>query len=283
MKIHATCPACQATIAVAAENAGRRARCPKCGGGIPIPDIAPSQSPPQQGKSRSQASASGTSQPRSGAPANSPRGDQPESPPRKARRSEEGQSERPTQKGKSAPQRRRKEPAGDDIWSQPISSYSSPAIEEEHYEAFGIPPKRKRGQGDGEFNPYTAQRETGTYNSHTPPSYKIPLIMAAIGLGSAFLFSGIGLAFPPAVYVGLLIGGLIGTAMALLGGFKILINAFQEGVGIGALYLLCWPYNLYFLISRWDVNQHPFMVHLLGLLVYFVTMAIGIPLLPAPT
>ena len=272
MKIHATCPACQATIAVAAENAGRRARCPKCGGGIPIPDAAPSQSPPPQGKSRPQASASGTSQPRSGAPSDSPRGDQSESPPRKARRSEEGQAERPTQKGKSAPPRRRKEPAADDIWSQPISSYSSPAIEEEHYEAFGIPPKRKRGQGDGEYNPYTAQREVGTYNSYTAPSYKIPLIMAAIGLGAALLFGAIGLAFPPAALAGAVIGGAIGFVLMAWGGLKILGNAFEDSPMTGFLYLMCGPYAIYFLFSRWDINQHPFVVNLLGSVVFTVSM-----------
>ncbi|MEJ7590812.1 MAG: hypothetical protein WKF77_04635 [Planctomycetaceae bacterium] len=274
MKIHATCPACQATIAVGAENAGRKARCPKCGGAILIPGAAASQSPPSPpGKSNPQASPSGTSQPQSGSPSNSPRSDPAESPPRKARRTSEVQGERPPEKGKAPPPRRRKEPAADDIWAQPLSSYSSPAIEEEHYEAFGIPPKRS--QNRGEYNPRTGQREVGTYNSYTAPSYKIPLIMAAIGLGSALLFGGIGLAFPPAALAGMAIGGVIGFLLMAWGGFKILGNAFEDSPVTGFLYLLCGPYALYFLFSRWDVNQYPFFINLMGTLVFVVSMAVG--------
>lgn len=43
MKIHATCLKCQAIIAVAPENAGKKARCPKCKGVIEIPNASPSQ------------------------------------------------------------------------------------------------------------------------------------------------------------------------------------------------------------------------------------------------
>ncbi len=274
MKIHATCPGCQATIAVAAENAGKRARCPKCGGVISIPGAAPSQSPPASpGTSQPQVSRSEQSPPRSGASSNSPRGDQPASPPRKVRRTNEGQGEQPPQKGKSAPQRRRKEPAADDLWNQPLSSYSSPAIEEEHYEAFGIPPKRS--QNRGEYNPRTGQREGGNQNRDTAPSYKIPLIMAAIGLGSAILFGAVGLAFPPAAFAGAGIGGVIGFLLSLWGGLKILSNAFEDSPVTGFLYLICGPYALYFLVSRWDINQHPFIINLLGTVVLIVSMAVG--------
>ena len=277
MKIHATCPGCQATIAVGAENAGRRARCPKCGGAILIPGAAPSQSPTappgtsQPGKSKPQTSPSGTSEPRSGASSGLPRSDQSEAPPGKARRTNEG--ERPPETGKSAPQRRRKEPAADDIWAQPLSSYSSPAIEEEHYEAFGIPPKRD--QNRGKYNPRTGKRDGGADNSYTAPGYKIPLIMAAIGLGSAILFGAIGLAFPPAAFAGAGIGGVIGFLLMLWGGLKILGNAFEDSPVTGFLYLMCGPYALYFLFSRWEINQYPFFINLMGTLVFVVSMAVG--------
>jgi hypothetical protein len=264
MKIHATCPACQATIAVAAENAGKRARCPKCGGAILIPGAAPSQSP---------SAPPGKSQPRSGASSGSPRSDQSESPPRKARRVNEGEGEPSPEKERAAPQRRRKAPAADDIWAQPLSSYSSPAIEEEHYEAFGIPPRRS--QNRGEYNPRTGQREVGTYNSYTAPSYKIPLIMTAIGLGSAIVFGAIGLAIPAAGLAGAAIGGFIGFILMLWGGLKILSNAFEDSPVTGFLYLICGPYALYFLFSRWDINQHPFLINLMGTLVFLVSMAVG--------
>ena len=266
MKIQATCPACQATIAVAAEHAGKRARCPKCGGVISIPGAAPSQSPPASpGKSPS----------RSGASSGSPRGTESESPPRRARRANEGEyeGERSPKKGKAAPQRRRKEPAADDLWGQPLSSYSSPAIEEEHYEAFGI--AGNRGQSRGKTNPRTGKREGGNQGGNTGPSYKVPLIMAAIGLGCALVFGGIGLAFPPAAFAGAGIGGLIGFILMIWGGIKILTNAFEVSPVTGFLYLICGPYAIYFLFSRWDINQHPFIINLLGVVVLIVSMAVG--------
>ena len=229
-----------------------------------IPGAAPAQSPPAP---------PGKSEPRSGASSGSPRGDQPESPPRKARRANEGEGELSPEKGRAAPQRRRKEPAADDIWAQPLSSYSSPAIEEEHYEAFGIPPKSS--QNRGKYNPRTGQRDVGNHNSDTAPSYKIPLIMAAIGLGSAILFGAIGLAFPPVAFVGAGIGGLIGFLLTLWGGLKILSNAFEVSPMTGFLYLICGPYAIYFLFSRWDINQHPFIINLLGTVVLIVSMAVG--------
>ena len=279
MKIHATCPACQATIAVAAENAGKRARCPKCGGAISIPGAAASQAPPAPpgksppGKSKPETSPPGTSQPRSGGASGSSRSDQPEAPPRKARRANGGEAERPPAKGESAPQRRRKEPAADDVWAQPLSSYASPAIEEEHYEALGIPPKS--GQNRGVYNPRTGKREGGNQDGYTAPSYKIPLIMAAIGLGCALVFGGIGFAFPPAALAGAAIGGVIGFLLSLWGGLKILSNAFEDSPLTGFLYLICGPYALYFLFSRWDINQHPFIINLLGTVVLIVSIAVG--------
>lgn len=245
MKIQAICPGCQTTITVAAENAGKRARCPKCGGTISIPGAAPSQSPPAPpGKS------------------------QPESPPRQARRASADEGERPPARNKSAPQRRRKQPAADDIWAQPLSSYSSPAIEEEEFEALGITSNR------GKYNPRTGKREVGNQDDPAP-SYKVPLIMAAIGLGSALLFGGIGLAFPPAALAGAGIGGVIGTILSLWGGLKILSNAFEDSPLTGFLYLICGPYALYFLFSRWDINQHPFIINLLGTVVLIVSIAVG--------
>lgn len=262
MKIQATCPACQATIVVAAEHAGKRARCPKCGGVISIPGAAPSQSPPASpGKSPS----------RSGASSGSPRGTESESPPRRARRANEGddEGERSPEKDRVAPRRRRKEPAADDLWGQPLSSYSSPAIEEEHYEAFGI--AGNRGQSRGKTNPRTGKREGGNQGGYTAPGYKIPLIMAAIGLGSAILFGGIGLAFPPVAIVGITIGGTIGFIMLFWGGLRVLLNAFEVDVLTGILYILFWPYALYFLFSRWEINKHPFLIHLMGILVFFTS------------
>ncbi len=272
MKIQATCPTCQVAIAVAAEHAGKRVRCPKCSGAISIPGAAASQSPPgPPGKSKPQASPLGTSQPSSASASNSPRRDQPEAPPGKARRTNEVPGERPPEKGKSAPQRRRQEPTGDDVWNQPLSSYSSPAIEEEHFDAFGIAPKSGHGQGERHSN--AGQRKGGTSNMSSSPSLKIPLIMAAIGIGSAFLFAAIGLAFPPAL-IGLAIGGLVSAVLAIWGSIKFLMNAFEVAPMTGFLCFFCSPYALYFLVSRWDINKNAFLIYLLGCLVGGISFVI---------
>ena len=264
MKIRATCSSCHTVLAVASENAGKKARCPKCSAIISIPYAAPSQPDTQQ---------AGKPQPQSGTRADSPRSNQPEPPLGQDRRIKEGQRQRPPQKGKTTPPRRRKEPDVEDVWNQPLSSYSSPAIEEEDYEAYGIAPRGRRNRD--EYNPYAAHREVGTYNSYSPPSLKVPLIMAGIGIGSVLLFSAIGLAVPSAAFVGTAIGGLIGSALMMWGGIRLLMNAFEDDPITGVLYLMCGPYAIYFLVSRWSINQHPFLINLLGSLVWIIAMAAG--------
>jgi len=247
MKIHATCPSCHTVLAVAAENAGKKARCRKCGAIISMPDAASSQPETQQ---------TGTSQRKNGSKAESPRSNQPERPPRQ---------------DNATPQRRRKELDVEDVWNQALSSYSSPAIEEEDYEAYGIAPKSSRDRGEN--NPNSAWN--WTYNSHSPPGLKMPLIMAAIGIGSALLFGAIGLAVPTMAFVGTAIGGLIGSALVMWVGIRMLKNAFEDAPLTGFLYLICAPYAIYFLFSRWDINQHPFMINLLGVIVWIASIAIG--------
>jgi hypothetical protein len=43
-----------------------------------------------------------------------------------------------------------------------------------------------------------------------------------------------------------------GTLLSIWYGIKILIEAFRESVLTGILYWLFWPYSLYFIFSRWD-------------------------------
>ena len=105
------------------------------------------------------------------------------------------------------------------------------------------------------------------------PSLKIPLIMAAIGIGSAFLFGAIGLAFPPAL-IGLAIGGLVSAVLAIWGSIKFLMNAFEVAPMTGFLCFFCSPYALYFLVSRWDINKNAFLIYLLGCLVGGISFVI---------
>ena len=257
MKIQVTCDFCKATIAVSAENAGKKARCPKCREIISIPLAESSPAPPQKPRR----------------PSSSPETSPPEPPVRKARKSGDAPPVDASQNHGAAPKKRKKEPAPGDVLSQPLSSYSSPAIEEHEYELYGIEPKR--GGGEGQQGPYRGKREAGSNNGYTPPGYKIPLIMAAVGLGSALVLGGIGLAVPPVGYAGAGIGGVIGFLLSLWGGLKILSNAFEDSFVTGFLYLLCGPYALYFLFSRWEINQHPFFINLMGTLVLFVSMGVG--------
>ena len=269
MKIHATCSKCQATIAVAAENAGKRARCPKCKGAIEIPNADPSQ--PR------------TASPKNGGATDSPQRSRPEQrrqsepPSGKSPSKNRDSHERPRQKNRAPAQRRRKESAEDDLWAQPLSSYSSPAIEEHEYEAYGIAP---RDRGDrGEYNPYAAPgSRSGRRNSDSSgqPGMKIPLIMTAIGMGAGIILGAIGFAFPPAAYAGAAICWLIGCALSMWGGLKLLSNAFEDSPMTGFLYLICGPYAIYFLFSRWDINQKPFLINLLGSLVLLTAVGVSL-------
>ena len=270
MKIHATCLKCQAIIAVAPENAGKKARCPKCKGVIEIPNASPSQ--PR------------TAAPKNGGAADSPQRSrsekkrQSEPPSGKAPSKNRDSHERPRPQSRVPAQRRRKESADDDLWAQPMSSYSSPAIEEHEYEAYGIAPRDRRDPG--EFNPYAApgsRGSRGNSGSSGQPGMTIPLILTAIGMGAGILLGGIGFAFPPAAYAGAAICGFIGFALWVWGGIKIQMNAFEVDLMTGFLNLLCGPYALYFLFSRWDINQNPFLINLLGYLM--CVTAVGVRLI----
>lgn len=257
MKIKVTCDFCKTTLAVPAEKGGKKGRCPKCKEVISIPTVDASSAVPKKADRVSGSASNSTS----------------ESPPRRARRSKENAAEDSKAKRGAASRKKEKEPAVDDIWSQPLSSYSSPAIEEHEYELYGI--EQKQSGSSGQNNPYRAQREVGTYSSYTAPNYKIPMIMAGVGLGSAVVLGGIGFAFPPAALAGAGIGGVLGFLLMLWGGLKILSNAFEDGPLTGVLYLMCGPYALYFTFSRWDVNQHPFIINLMGTVVFFLSMLVS--------
>lgn len=55
------------------------------------------------------------------------------------------------------------------------------------------------------------------------------------------------------------------------------MNAFEVDLMTGFLNLLCGPYALYFLFSRWDINQNPFLINLLGYLM--CVTAVGVRLI----
>ena len=256
MKIHVTCLKCQATMAVSAENAGRKARCPKCRAAIVIPDAIPDKLQ--------------TAVVRSGGSPESARNHPPASATRKAAAVDRATQEQPRQRGKASPTRRRSASAEEDIWAQSLSSYTSPAIEEHEYEAYGIAPRERRGH-----NPYSSPGSGSRNESSEPPGMKIPLIMSAIGMGVALLFGAIGFAFPPAALFGAAIAGLIGVVLSMWGGMKIVMNAFEVGLMTGMLYLFFGPYAIYFLFSRWDINQNPFLINLLGTAVSITAVAVS--------
>jgi hypothetical protein len=249
MKIQATCQTCQARISVDSRNAGKKARCPKCREIIEIPNVDSSQQ--------------STAVPDRGERPDSPRR-RPSRPSSSNSRSEgKDKGEESQRKSRPPAPRRRRESFEEDIWAQPLSSYSSPAIEEHEYEEYGIPQRERR------------IRSAEDSDSSTQPGMKVPLIMAGIGLGSAILFGGIGFAFPPAAFAGTAISGLIGFVLSIWGGMKLLSNAFEDSPMTGFLYLICGPYAIYFLFSRWDINRNPFLINLLGSLVWLASFAVS--------
>lgn len=248
MKITALCPGCAKTLAVAVEHAGKRIRCPNCSGVVQLPTVA---SAPVVGSSV-----------RSAPPVS----------PRTAVRAEKPKAATAPAVRPSSPPRERKPRGGDgepDLWSDSLSSYSSPAISDEQAEYYGLPPKRKKQKSSEEAespSPYYYERQDiGVHHSRQEASFGVPLIMGGVNVGSGLLFTLAELAAPGSALIGIVVSIAIGAALGLWGGLRIVLNAFEEDVLCGLLYLFFGIYAIYFLFSRWEVNRRPFLIYLIGL------------------
>ena len=247
MKITSICPGCAKTLAVAAEHAGKKIRCPNCSGVVQLPQLASVPVATSSGSSTAPVTA------RRVVPAEKPKAMAPAPrtlvPPRT--RKPRGESGDP------------------DLWNESLSSYSSPAIPDEQAESYGLPPKRKKRKSPEEAetsSPYYYERQdVGIHHSREEAGFGVPLILGGINIGSGLMFTLAELAVPGAALIGLVVSIAIGATLALWGGLRIMLNAFEEDVLCGLLYLFIGIYAVYFLFSRWEVNRRPFLIYLIGL------------------
>ncbi len=247
MKITALCPGCAKTLAVAAEHAGKKIRCPNCSGVVQLPEVASAPAVVTSVRAAAPLKA------RAVVRADKPRPVAPEprvsNPPR----------ERKRRNGEGEP----------DLWSESLSSYSSPAIPDEQAEAYGLPPKRKKRKSSEEAessSPYYYERQdVGVHHSRDETSLGVPLIMGGINVGCGLLFAVAELAAQGAAFYGFMVCSVIGLVLGLWGALSILKNAFEEDVLCGILYLVFGIYAIYYLFSRWEINRRPFQIYLIGL------------------
>jgi hypothetical protein len=150
-----------------------------------------------------------------------------------------------------------------DIWSQPLSSYSSPAIEEHEYEQLGIP-RRQPKKNESE-------------NASSEVSLKGPLIFFAIGMITGLVSIGMAFTVPKAgLFVSYAALG-IGALLSVWGHWQIRELAFNESTMTGFLYLWFFPYTIYFIFSRFSETRTAFFAEFMGNIAA-VTGAIGMAL-----
>ncbi|MEZ6062830.1 MAG: hypothetical protein R3C19_21005 [Planctomycetaceae bacterium] len=242
MKITAACPSCEKTLSVGAEHAGKKIRCPACKSVVQLPQVAR----PAAAVSRAGSATTGGERRSSRVASGANTGGQSAKPrrPRTAGRPATDGKRRPRQAAAITP---------DNIWNQPLSSYSSPAIPEEEYEAYGIENRpRRRGPGG---------RLVGDDWEPDPPEETYaPVLIFCLLFGVIGIVGGV-LTFsvPDA---GRILSFISLIPLALASAFqhwRIIGNAYEESTLCG---FLCWafgPYFLYYLVTRWDENRKPFL------------------------
>ncbi len=224
-RIRFSCKGCGRAFAVDAEKAGKKLRCPDCQGVVSVP--FESSGNPTKGKVSAERPAS------------------------------EGAS---TSNGRQThrPVRRKQKSATDDpndIWSQPLSSYSSPAIEQEEYEQYGIAPKRQKVQQETNSNEMTL---TG------------PMVFFGVGVMVGIVAIALAFAVPAAGRITGFVAIGLGSLLSLIGHWKIRETAFQESATCGFLYVWMPFYQPYYILSRFAYIKIPFLVSILGNVILFL-------------
>ena len=159
--------------------------------------------------------------------------------------SEEQSASSPARKAK-----RKKAEDPDDIWSTPMSSYSSPAIEEHEYEQYGIPPKKPRSS-DIEI-------------STNEMTLKGPMIFFVIGLVIGIVSIVLALSAPEAGRI-VSFGAIgIGALISVVGHWKIRETAYEESTSCGIMFVWLPLYQPYYILSRFSQIKTPFLVTVLG-------------------
>lgn len=229
-KIRLNCTNCNRSISVDPEKAGKKIRCPDCQTvlTIPQPSTDGGENPSRRRK-----------------PAPAEESDD------TTATSKLQSSPRPSRKPSRPAQRKSSDAADpDNIWSQPLSSYSSPAIEEHEYQEFGIQHRRPK-----------AREAEG---SSSEVSLTGPIIICVVGLLIGLVSIGLAFAAPQVglymSYAAIGIGGLL----SLWGHWHILALAFRQSSLTGFLYFCFFPYSMYFIFSRFSETKTAFFAQLLG-------------------
>jgi hypothetical protein len=229
-KIRLNCSNCERSISVDPEKAGKKIRCAGCQTVLTVPPATAGvgEKPTRRKK-----------------PAD---GEEPE-----AAVASPNQQLSSKASGKPArPQQRKRSDASnpDDIWSQPMSSYSSPAIEENEYEELGLQRRQPK------------VRETDRASSEV--SLKGPIVICVVGLLIGLVSIGLAFAVPKfGLYMSYGAIG-IGALLSLWGHWQIRALAFSESSLTGFLYLWFFPYSMYFIFTRFSETKTAFFAQLLG-------------------
>jgi hypothetical protein len=165
-------------------------------------------------------------------------------------------SEEQNASGAARKAKRRKAEDPDDIWSQPLSSYSSPAIEEHEYEQYGIPAKKPR-LSDVEI-------------SSDEMTLKGPMIFFVIGLVIGIVSIVLAMSAPEAGRI-VSFGAIgIGALISVVGHWKIRESAYAESTSCGLMFVWLPLYQPYYILSRFSQIKTPFLVTILGNIVAIV-------------
>ena len=228
-KIRLNCNHCNRSISVGSEKAGKKIRCPDCQTVLTIPQPSNDGENPTRRRRSAPAGESDAT----------------------TRASKPQQSSRPSRKPAGPPQRKRSNAADpEDIWSQPLSSYSSPAIEEHEYEEFGIERRQPKVREDEEAS--------------SEVSLTGPIIICVVGLLIGLVSMGLAFAVPQVgLYMSYAAIG-IGVLLSAWGHWQIRAMAFNESTLSGFLYLWFFPYSMYFIFSRFSETKTAFFAQLLG-------------------
>ncbi len=234
-KIRLKCETCDRALSVDAEKAGKKLRCPGCQSVITVPSASESAAPTARTPRRNEESEA-TQPVAKSRPARTVPTDVESESPRPARRAKRSTSHDP-----------------DDIWSQPLSSYSSPAIEEHEYEQFGIAPKKTK-----------VVEEEAVPGAMT---LKGPMIFFAVGMFVAFVSIGLAFGVPEAGRIVSFVAIGIGALLSIVGHWNIRETAYSESTTCGLMFVWVPFYQPYYIITRFSYVKIPFLVNILGSMV----------------
>lgn len=245
-KIRFACTGCERALSADSEKVGKKLRCPDCQAVLTVPAESSSPAPNAAGAVKRDPSQSKLSE--------VPK--KPKKPPATettAVPSETDGFEEPPKR------KRRKQSAAEDphdIWSQPLSSYSSPAIEEHEYEQLGIQPKHAKVKEDA--------------NNSGEMTLKGPVVFFAVGMLVGIVSIALAFAAPSAGRITGFVAIGLGGLLSLIGHWKIRETAFEESSTCGFMYVWMPFYQPYYILSRFAHIKIPFLVSILGNIILFL-------------